>query len=99
MKNIGTKTLETERLILRRWTKEDAKAMYENYASDPQVTKFMSWPLHENIETSEYIVSDWVNSYSKDNYYEWAIVWRIPVRLCPKAERNFTPCLLNLLRL
>ena len=74
MKNIGTQTLETERLILRRWDKGDARAMYENYASDPQVTKFMSWPRHENIETSEYIVSDWGNSYSKDNYYEWAIV-------------------------
>ena len=29
---------------------DDAQAMYDNWASDPQVTRFMNWPTHENIE-------------------------------------------------
>lgn len=42
MKDLGTKRLETERLILRRFTLEDAEKMYENWAGDPEVTKFLS---------------------------------------------------------
>ncbi len=38
MNHLGTKQLETPRLILRRFTTEDAQAMYENWASDPEVT-------------------------------------------------------------
>ena len=34
MKHIGTKNIETERLILRRFTLDDADAMYRNWASD-----------------------------------------------------------------
>ena len=39
MKLIGTKQIITERLILRRLTVADADAMYERWASDPEVTK------------------------------------------------------------
>ena len=35
MKKTGTRTLETSRLILRRFTIEDADDMYKNWASDP----------------------------------------------------------------
>lgn len=42
MKHQGTKTIETPRLILRRFTLEDAPAMYRNWASDPEVTKFLT---------------------------------------------------------
>lgn len=37
MLHCGTQRLETERLILRRFTKEDAAAMYKNWASDDEV--------------------------------------------------------------
>ena len=44
MNHLGTKKLETTRLILRPFVREDAAAMYRNWASDPEVTKFLSWP-------------------------------------------------------
>ena len=40
MKHLGTKELETERLILRRFTINDDN-MYKNWASDPEVTKYL----------------------------------------------------------
>ena len=43
VKDLGTKRLETARLILRRFTLEDAQKMYENWAGDPEVTKFLTW--------------------------------------------------------
>ena len=46
----GTQILKTKRLVLRPLSLDDAQAMYDNWASDPQVTRFMNWPTHENIE-------------------------------------------------
>ena len=38
----NTKTLETERLILRKFNENDHVGMYENWASDENVTKYVS---------------------------------------------------------
>jgi len=40
MNHRGTQKLETERLILRRLTEADAEAMFRNWASDPEVTRY-----------------------------------------------------------
>ncbi len=74
MKHCGTQQLETKRLILRRFRPEDAAAMFTNWASDDEVTKYLTWPTHSSVEVSEYVTNDWVNSYSNDDYYQWAIV-------------------------
>lgn len=74
MKHCGTQRLETNRLILRRYANEDAAAMYKNWASDKEVTKFLMWPAHSNQEVSQSVIEDWVNQYSHENYYHWAIV-------------------------
>ena len=74
MKHLGTKVLETERLILRRFEPADAPAMYNNWASDPEVTKFLMWPTHTDVKVSEAVLTTWVRSYSDNAYYQWAIV-------------------------
>jgi ribosomal-protein-alanine N-acetyltransferase len=42
--------IETARLVLRRPHDEDVEAMFERYASDPEVTRFVGWPTHESLE-------------------------------------------------
>jgi ribosomal-protein-alanine N-acetyltransferase len=74
MKHLGTKKLETDRLILRPFVIEDADAMYNNWASDPEVTKFLMWPHHNTVEISQAILSDWISQYCKEDFYNWAIV-------------------------
>lgn len=74
MKDLGTKTIETERLILRRFKMEDAEAMYKNWASDAEVTKFLTWPLHSSNEVTKKVLQDWINNYEKDDFYQWAII-------------------------
>lgn len=76
MKHLGTKTLETDRLILRPFRAEDAKAMYENWASDPEVTKFLSWPTYKSIDDAHAILKIWLESYEKPDFYQWAIILR-----------------------
>ena len=74
MKHLGTKRLDTTRLTLRRFTMEDAQAMYANWASDPEVTQYLTWPAHESVEISAWVLGDWTSHYGEDNYYQWAIV-------------------------
>ena len=58
--------IETERLILRTITVEDAEAIFA-WASDPDVNKFMIYPLHENIDvTREWLKTRDING--KDEF-------------------------------
>lgn len=74
MKNCGTQRIETDRLILRRYKIEDADAMYKNWASDSEVTKFLTWQPHSSVDVSRSIIEDWLKEYSDEKYYHWAIV-------------------------
>lgn len=58
MKHCGTQRLETDRLILRRYVNEDALAMYKNWASDKEVTKFLMWQAHSSQEVSQGVIED-----------------------------------------
>lgn len=40
---------ETERLLLRKPEAADAEAIFRRYASDPEVTRFLSWPTHRSL--------------------------------------------------
>lgn len=42
-------TIETERLLLRRPRQSDAQAVFHRYASDREVTRYLSWPTHRSI--------------------------------------------------
>ena len=74
MNHQGTKRLETDRLILRPFAVGDATAMYNNWASDPDVTKYLMWPHHTTVEVSNTVLADWVGRYEKTDHYHWAIV-------------------------
>ena len=74
MKHCGTQRIETDRLILRKYVNEDAVALFKNWASDKEVTKYLTWPTHSSQEISQGIIEDWVNQYSNESYYHWAIV-------------------------
>ena len=76
MNHLGTKKLETTRLILRSFVREDAAAMYRNWASDPEVTKFLSWPTYKSVDTAHEILDLWVPQYQDDTFYQWAIEWK-----------------------
>ncbi len=55
--------IETERLVLTAPRKSDAQAVYERYASDPEVTRYLGWARHQDLaETAgflEFSASQW----------------------------------------
>ncbi len=71
----GTQTIKTERLELRRFTTEDANAMYENWAKDERVTKFLTWEPHKSPDATRMLLESWCTDYENKNYYQWAIVF------------------------
>ena len=70
----GTQRLETPRLYLRRACREDAMPMFRNWASDPDVTRFLTWPTYQNVETAYPVLKLWEDSYRDSKFYQWMIV-------------------------
>ena len=70
----GTQPIETPRLILRQAVREDAEPMFRNWASYPEVTKYLTWPVHGSVAVSEMVIGSWIQEYEKDSYYQWMIV-------------------------
>ena len=74
MTHKGTITIETPRLILRRFRTDDAEPMFRNWANDPEVTKFLTWKPHANVSATQQVVDRWVTNSSDPAFYQWAIV-------------------------
>lgn len=69
-----TPVLETERLILRPLSVDDAETIYKNWTSDPNVAKFMRWELHKNIsETREWLSAE-ESCIESESVYNWGFV-------------------------
>lgn len=72
--NRGTIKIESERLILRPFNRRDGIDMYNNWASDDRVTKFLRWNSHKSFEESFKICEMWEEESKEKNNYQWAIV-------------------------
>lgn len=73
MEHKGSKRLETERLILRKLKIEDAREVYKNWASDPDVAKFMRWNEHKSIEDTMLWLAEEEKNAKRKDYYTWGI--------------------------
>ena len=73
MRHLGTKRLETKRLILRPFVPEDALPMFQNWAGDPEVTRYLTWLAHQSVSITRALIDRWIKSYDEPNYYQWAI--------------------------
>lgn len=67
--HLGTQPLKTPKLILRKFPLQDAEEMYQNWANDSLVTRYLTWETHANIEVSRSILKIWTENYQKDNFY------------------------------
>ncbi len=75
--------LETERLLLRHWTEEDAAACYR-YARDLRVGPAAGWPAHNSVEESRGIIRSVLMRPET-----WAIVWKQTDQLVGSVGLDF----------
>lgn len=97
LKHKGTVMLESSRLVLRKAIMEDAPAMFRNWASDPEVTKYLTWPPHASVEVTERILREWTRGYVNEEVYQWMIVLKEegdePIgSICAMLRREDTGC-------
>ena len=69
-----TPTLETDRLLLRPFTYEDAEDVFTCWESDPDVAKYMFWTSHNDIEKTKEWISFEIGQIEKDDWYRFALV-------------------------
>ena len=66
--------LETKRLVLRKLRADDAESIFRNWASDSEVTKYVTWNVHKDINETKAILDMWLAEYDNDNCYRYGIV-------------------------
>ncbi len=74
MNHIGTKEIKTDRLLLRRFRLDDVDAVYQNYGSDPEVNRFISFAPCKTRESTAAFIQMHVEKYDTDlDFYGWAV--------------------------
>jgi RimJ/RimL family protein N-acetyltransferase len=58
--------IETPRLLLRRPTADDAEAIFSRYASDLEVTRYVGWPRHRNVDETRAFLA-----FSESLWTQW----------------------------
>jgi ribosomal-protein-alanine N-acetyltransferase len=74
MEHLGTKKMETERLLLRQLTIEDTENVFKNWTNDDEVTKYLTWPAHKDINVTINVLENWIKNYESMDFYQWGIV-------------------------
>jgi ribosomal-protein-alanine N-acetyltransferase len=65
--------LRTERLLLRKFTLDDAADMFE-IASDPEVARLVPWDMARSINDTRQSLQSMVDSYRAGRVMPWAVV-------------------------
>lgn len=76
MEHKGSAILETQRLILRPFMESDAEDMYRNWASNPKVTRYLTWPTHDNVEGTKSLLKIWEKDSERLDSYQWCIEYK-----------------------
>lgn len=72
--HIGTHTIETERLILRRFEYADDNAMLKYWVADEKIQSLYSEPVYSTKDAVRELLDKYIGSYEKNDYYRWAII-------------------------
>jgi ribosomal-protein-alanine N-acetyltransferase len=68
-------SLETERLLLKKLTMKDANDIYE-YASDPEVSKYVTWEPHRSVVETVNFIKAVIKQYIEGQPSPWAIIYK-----------------------
>jgi [ribosomal protein S5]-alanine N-acetyltransferase len=69
-------TLSTARLVLRKTIVEDAQVIFDTYANDPEVTRFLLWKPGQRLEELQTFLRRAVERWERGDLLTWAITIR-----------------------
>lgn len=73
-------TLESDRLILRKMTRDDAPDLFE-YASNPEVAKYTTWHPHQSLEDSHLFLNFILETPQTHESFNWGIIHKADGKL------------------
>ena len=65
--------IRTPRLALRKPRLEDAQAIFDAYASDPEVTRYLIWRPHESVEDTKDFLTGSLKPREKGLVFTWQL--------------------------
>lgn len=68
--------IKTSRLHLRKPLIEDAHEVFRNYGSDPEVTRFLTWPTHRTVEDAFEAMLARLAHWEQGSEFSWSITPR-----------------------
>ena len=71
--NEPIRQLESQRLLLRVPVLKDAEAVFEEYASDSEVTRFLTWKPHRTVETVYEFMEGVIERNETGSEYSWLL--------------------------
>jgi ribosomal-protein-alanine N-acetyltransferase len=66
-----TPIIETERIILRPLSVNDASNIFERWTSDELVSKYMRWCTHNNVEETKAWLAMEEANIDSEHVYQW----------------------------
>jgi [ribosomal protein S5]-alanine N-acetyltransferase len=69
------RTWETSRLLAKPAAVEDAQVVFDEYASDLHVAKYMTWTPHRSVADTTDFLSRCARAWSESSAYTWTL-WR-----------------------
>ncbi len=72
--NSPPKQFETKRLHLRKPLLSDAVPIFDQYAQNDEVTKYLTWQPHKNLKETKEFLRRCVNVWKEGSAFPWAII-------------------------
>ncbi|WP_347493443.1 GNAT family N-acetyltransferase [Ruminococcus sp. HUN007] len=69
----GTQVIETERLILRKFTFDDVDSMMRNWVADDEVQNNYGEPSYKTPEAVKGLLDEYIGYYQSGYYFRWAV--------------------------
>lgn len=76
-----TPIIETKRLILRPLKASDAEAVFEGWANDSEVSHFMRWNRHQNVEETREWLEGEEAAAPRNDLFNWGFALKDGERL------------------
>ena len=78
-------TFETENLLLRLPILEDAESIFQQYGQDEDITRYLIWQPHKNIDDTKEFLERCQTSWNSGSDFPWAIIRKEDKRLIGMA--------------
>ena len=74
--HLAPEKLESQRLYLRKPQKTDATTIFNNYARDPDTSRYLTWAPHRSINDTKRFLNETIKQWDKGKAFSWAIIRR-----------------------